>query len=569
MLNRSMGVLSLYLLPLVAITSLLTLLPEYAFAAPDAGDILRQQPTPPVVAPVQKPQIKAVAPAEADKDTGPKILVKGFLIQGALLIPEAELVAQLKDTVGKELSFRQLEGAASALTAYYFQKGYLARVILPEQDIKNGIVTLQVIEGKRGELRINSSGERIDTARVGRFVDRRVSQGNPMSITDLGEAINILNKQPGISATTSLAPGKIEGDIDVTVNASDKPLTTPFLGADNRGSYSTGEYQVIGGLFLSNPTGHFDRLSVIASASSGNTYGRMDYSIAVGDAGLRVGANFSGLRYRLTHPNFSALQSKGAADTFGLTFSYPLVSLTEFNLGLTGSYDDKRLVDDTVAGEAGNRIVTVGNLGLSGYMSGDSMVSFGTSLSFGKSNQRNADALLIDSLTRQTQGSFSKVSYNAGYLYPIASNWSFNAALRGQAASKNLDSTERFGLGGPSAVRGYPVGEASGDDGWLLVLTVSNSLTSKLAANVFLDTGRVRLNHNTWANWNASNTNLPNTYQLSGVGVGLDFRVSPEIVLNASIAKPIGTNPGRDVNGMNSDGKDNHARAWFGLASQF
>ena len=572
--NRSVAVLSLFRLPFVALVPLLILFPSLVWAAPDAGDILRQQPKPPAVAPAQPPVTPAV-PAEAEKDTGPKILVKGFRIQGAHLIPEAELAAQLKDVIGKELSFRQLRGTTFVLIAYYAQKGYLARVILPEQDIKDGIVTLQVVEGKRGSLHINSSGERIDAARVERFIDRRLANGDAMSIASLGEALNILNEQPGVAATSSLAPGKGEGDIDLLVTAVGKPLLGANLGLNNNGAAGTGELQASGGVILSNPTGRFDAASLTANVSNGTTYGRLDYSLAVGDAGLRLGANASHLYYHLTQASYSALNSTGSADTAGLTASYPVARRAEFNLSLTGSYDDKRLVDNTVAGETGNRHVTVSNIGLSGYtmgnpdsLFGSGVMSFGANLAFGNSDQRNAAALTTDSTTRKVQGSFSKVAYNAGYLRALTSNWSVNATLHGQIASKNLDSTERFNLGGPNGVRAYSVGEATGDDGWLLSLTASDKLSDALSANLFFDTGGIRLNRNTWANWNAANTNLPNTYQLSDLGAGFDWRISPTAFFSASIATPLGSNPGRDSNGHNIDGAGSHVRGWFSFNAQ-
>lgn len=576
MLNHPMGVLSFYRSSIVVLASLLTISPSLVLAAPDAGDILRQQPKPPTVAPAKKPKITPATPAEAEKGIGQKILVKGFRIKGAVLIPESELAALLNDFVGKELSFRQLHDSTYVLIAYYAQKGYLARVILPEQDIKDGIVTLNVIEGKRGNVRINSSGKHLDAARIERFIDHRLANGDAMNIANLGEALNILNEQPGIATTSSLAPGKSEGDIDLIVTSIGKPLVGYSAGINNNGSAGTGALQASGGISLSNPTGHFDAASLTANISDGNTYGRLDYSLAVGDAGLRLGANASHMYYHLTQSSFTALQATGTADTLGLTASYPLARRTEFNLSLTGSYDDKRLVDNTVAGETGNRHVTVSNLGVSGYtvgnpdsLLGSGVISFGGSYGFGNSDQRNAAALATDNTTRQVQGSFSKVAYNAAYLRPITQIWSFNATLHGQLANKNLDSGERFSLGGPDGVRAYPVGEASGDEGWLLSLVATDKLSDTLAANFFFDTGSVRLNRNTWADWNATDTNLPNTYQLSGLGAGVDWRISPNVLLAASIATPLGSNPGRDVNGMNSDGYSNHARSWLSLNAQF
>lgn len=553
----------LILLPVVCASTVLA-------APPDAGDILRQQPQAPVVVPDQKPPITPAITPGQEVDIGPRILVKGFRIMGANLIPEAELAAQLTGYVGKELSFRQLRKTTLVLIAYYVRKGYLARVTLPEQDIQDGVVVLHIVEGKRGGLRIDSKGERIDAARVERFVNSRLSSGDPFSIPSLGEVLNILNEQPGIGVTTSLLPGKGEGDIDVIINAAEKPLMGFFLGADNRGSTGTGVYQAVGGLVFSNPSGNFDMASIMVSASAGTTFGRADYSIAVQDAGLRVGINASSLRYRVIQSTFSALQARGTADTFGLTASYPLSRRADLSLSVAGSYDIKQLVDRTIAGETGNRRVAVAHVGLTGnmpYGAPGGVLSFGVGLSLGNGDQHNAAALAADRVTRKEQGGFAKVSYNAGYLWPIAQAWNLGASLRGQFVDKNLDSSERFGLGGPTGVRAYPVGEASGDEGQLLSVNLSRNLGNNLAANVFYDTGSVRLNRNTWANWNGANPNLPNTYRLSGMGVGLDWRVSSKIVLNASIATPLGSNPGRDATGMNSDGHGNHARAWFGLAA--
>ena len=547
-----------------------------AFAAPpSAGDILRQQPQPPTVVVPEAPPPAPPAPAEQEKETGPKILVKGFRIKGAHLIPEAELAAQLQGAIGKELSFRQLRATATILTAYYAKKGYLARVVLPEQEIKDGIVTLLVVEGKRGNLRVNSFGSRIDTARVGSFIDHRLAKGDTMNLSDLGEALAILNEQPGVLSNSSLVPGRGQGDIDLVVTTLDKPLFGAALSVNNYGMKSTGQLQEGGSLTLSNPTGHFDAASLTTNVSDGTTYSRLDYSLAAGDAGLRLGANASNLRYRLTQSSFSALQASGRADTVGLTASYPLARRSAFNLSLTGSYDDKKLVDDTVAGETGNHHVTVSNLGLSGYtlgnpdsLLGSGMASFGADLGFGNSDQLNAAALAADSTTRQEQGHFDKLAYNAGYLRPITSRWSINATLRGQFADKNLNSTERFYLGGPDAVRAYPTGEATGDEGWLFSLTATENVSDSLAAHVFLDSGSIVLNRNLWNNWNAGSPGVPNRYMLSGVGVGLDWRISPHVLVTSSIATPLGNNPG-SINGLNSDGSKVATRGWLGLNAQF
>lgn len=540
---------------------------------PDAGGLLRDQPKPPpVVAP--KPAPAAPAAASAPADGGPKVVVKSFRIVGASLIPDTELAEQLKDFVGQELTLAQLQRAAPTLVGYYARKGYLARVILPPQEIKDGIVVINVIEGRRGSLRIErKDGARVDGARVQGFVEQRLGAGEAMNIADLEEALNILNDQPGVTARSTVAPGSAERMVDVVVSADDKPLVNIAVSADNRGAKASGAQQLSGYLNLANPTGLFDAASVLVNASRGTSFGRLDYSLAAGNSGLRLGVNASVLDYDLVQAEFKALQANGTARTAGLSAAYPLFRKAEHSLSLGISLDAKRLRDLTVAGETSNRRVRVAGIGLSGFANdeafGGGTIQYEASVSAGKTEQRNAAALAADLATRQVEGSYSKFNYGLRRLQALGGDWSLSAALRGQSASKNLDSTERFVLGGPFAVRAYPVGEAAADAGWLLSLALGWRATEQLAASFFVDTGGVTLNENLWANWNAANPRLPNRYQLSGAGIGLDWRFAAQGVASFVIAHPLGSNPGRDANDRNVDGGTNGSRGWISINLQF
>lgn len=548
----------------------------HAQQVPDAGSLLREQPKPPALTPAPTQPTLPARPAADSADTGARVQVKGFRIEGALLISEAELVTQIKSAIGRELSFAQLQDLTTALTDYYGQRGFLARVILPPQDLKDGIVRYEVIEGRRGGLQVDNEGDRISTARVERMIDGRMPRGKTMDIAALGEALNIVNDQPGIDAKSSLSAGERRGDVDITVTTVDKPLATFGLNANNQGSRGTGELQAGASVSLANPSGHFDAASLLINSSDGTTYARADYSIAVGDMGMRVGVNASDLRYHLTQATFAALQANGTARTMGATASYPIARRKDFGLTLSGSLDQKFLLDRTITGETGNREVTVGSIALNGYalgtpqsFLGESSSNFGITLTSGHSDQRNAAALAADSATRQTQGGFTKIGYSAANIRQLASRLILNLSLRGQFAGKNLESTERFSLGGPSGVRAYPVGESGGDEGWLASVSLGYKSSDTLMFNVFLDSGSVTLNRNLYANWNAANPNLTNRYKLSGVGAGMDWRFSPNALLALSIATPLGSNPGRDTNNLNADGRRNSTRGWVSLNTQF
>jgi hemolysin activation/secretion protein len=104
--------------------------------------------------------------------------------------------------------------------------------------------------------------------------------------------------------------------------------------------------------------------------------------------------------------------------------------------------------------------------------------------------------------------------------------------LSGQWANKNLDSSEKFSLGGANGVRAYPQGEGIGDEGYLASLELRHDFTNTLQATVFYDTGSVTINRNPFGAAATDRT-------LSGVGVGVNAALAG-LYIRASLAWPIG-----------------------------
>lgn len=545
-----------------------------AQAPRDAGSLLRYQSAPPAAVPAPEPIPGPQLPNLEEVRKGPQFVVKAFRFTGAVLVPESELQARIADYRGQNVTFGILQVLAEYLTGYYLEKGYLARVLLPEQEIRDGVVTFRVVEGQRGSLDIDNQGRRVDGDRVAGIFNHHLGRGDAFSVARLDEAIAILNEQPGVQAATSLRAGAKEGEVAVVVSAADKPLLSGSASVNNNGGRASGRIQAQGLLNLNNPTGRFDAASLLVNASEGNKYARVDYSLAVGNRGLRLGVNAAALNYRIIQDDLKPLDLHGTARTFGVTALYPLARTRTFGLTLTGSHDRKKLVDLSATGETGNREVGVTSLGVVGNLrhqlaSRSALTSFGADLTFGEGDERNAGALAADSASRRANGNFSKLSYNAANLVDLPAQWSHLAVLRGQFAGNNLDSSERLSLGGPSAIRGYPTGEATGDEGWLLSLNLRRTFDNNLATTLFYDAGGITLNRDTWAGWNAGNPNLPNRYTLAGVGAALDWRFHPSALLSVSLAVPVGSNPGRDANNNNADGRGNRARLSLVLSAQF
>jgi hemolysin activation/secretion protein len=141
--------------------------------------------------------------------------------------------------------------------------------------------------------------------------------------------------------------------------------------------------------------------------------------------------------------------------------------------------------------------------------------------------------------------------------------------MNGQHAFDNLDSSERISLGGPTGIRAYPTAEANGDDGVTITAELRHQLFDKFQMVGFYDWGHIRLNHETWTGWNASNTAIQNEYELKSWGFGCRWNFMEGYELVGNVAKKINENPGMSDAGKDGDGTHRDVRGWLSIVKVF
>ena len=80
--------------------------------------------------------------------------VRAWEIEGVTLFEEDEVRGLLNGLSGKEISFAQVEEAVSVIERHYEENGFLARAVVPPQDVSSGLVMVEVLEARLGEIRI-------------------------------------------------------------------------------------------------------------------------------------------------------------------------------------------------------------------------------------------------------------------------------------------------------------------------------------------------------------------------------------------------------------------------------
>ncbi len=546
---------------------------------PDAGRIQQElergrvpgpAPRAPAAPVIEEPVRPALtAPASA------RFLVNGFRITRSTAFAEAELLALLKEFIGKELSLADLQRAADVITRVYRERGYfVARAYVPAQDIKDGIVEITVLEGKLDRVSVRPTGE---TRLRDRIVEATLRAALPadglIREDDLERGLLLLNDLPGVDVRSVLSPGAALGTSVVTAEVSEGPLVSGNLDFDNYGNKFSGPYRLGAALSLNDPSGYGDLLSARATASSGISYGRLAYQVPLGHSGLRFGGAYAETHYELCC-EFAPLQARGEARTVTLIAWYPFLRGRNLNLSGTAAYDARRYFNATLAGTTSDKKVNALTLGVNGdrrdFLGGGGLNSFGLAVSFGQLNLDGFAAdRAADDATARAHGGYARTAYSLARLQRLGETTFLYAALSGQLASGNLDSSEKFILGGPFGVRGYPTGEAAGDEGLLLNLELRRDVQPGLQLAAFVDHGEIRLHRDEWAGWQGANARIRNRYALSGYGVGLNWNQPGNFLLRASVAQRIGDNPGRDADDNDSDNTRNRTQLWLQAVKYF
>ena len=539
----------------------------FAQQPPSAGSQLQQIPPSPIP---QKAAPKIIlepstAQASAASDSV-KITVNSLKVTGARAYPEAELVSLTGFKPGSELTLGELRGMALKIAQRYRSNGYfVAQAYLPAQEIKDGVVTIAVIEGQYGKVVVRNKSNLSDDLVYSQLGG--INGGDAVAIAPLESRLLLLSDIPGVNVTSTLTPGASLGASDLIVDVTPGQRVTGSIDADNAGNRYTGEYRVGATVNVNNLAGRGDVASLrVLTSGSGLNYARGSYQMQFGKA--TVGVAYSWLGYELGR-EFANLQATGTAKIASVYGSYPLIRSRNTNLyGLLAfdakKFQDKRPLD--LDAPVQDRKAQV----LMATLRGDHRDSLGgggvTSLSLtGTAGNIDIETPFIrnlDAATAQSNGHFTKLSFSAMRLQSVTDTVSLYAGINGQLASKNLDSSEKMELGGMNAVRAYPEGEAFADQGYLLTLEArkrlpkfSEQMPGEIQLIGFVDTGSVTINKNPWVAGENHRT-------LSGAGVGLTWAENNNFMVRTYYARKLGS-------GTATSAPDKSGRFWIQAVKYF
>ncbi|MBF0133322.1 MAG: ShlB/FhaC/HecB family hemolysin secretion/activation protein [Magnetococcales bacterium] len=505
----------------------------------------------------------------------PRIEVNAFRVTGVTIVSQEEIDELLKPMTGKALSIDEIKQASEMVASHLRAKGYpLVQAFLPPQKIDSGRIEIAVQEGvvdgsdgSRG-VRVEGGGTLVKNEVIADQLASGVNPGLPLRLDNLERAVLLANDLPGIkSVKTTLEPGSLTGSTQVVAKVEETGPVTGTVWGDNYGSRYTGANRLNAQININSLSGMGERVSVNAAKASGMTSGKVAVQVPLGSTGAKLGTSYSQLVLDIDEEivPLSLSSETSVASLFG---SYPLVRSSKQNVWLTANYDAKHVANRFNGDNLNDRRIGLYTFGASGDLIDVFDGQMGWSAGYGLGNLNlggNTAYQATDAGTAQTEGHFGKLNWSLQRKQQLDAALSWTVAVNGMIGSKNLDSAEKFQLGGPTGVRAYPIGEGLGDSGWLGTTEVRYSFGQTDLGEpqlfTFFDTGRITQYDHLWED--ALSAGTPNDYRLSGVGVGAALVSDERGGVNLTWAKKVGSNPNPTSSGTDSDGTSKNARIWI------
>jgi len=468
-----------------------------------------------------QPQLPAV-PAPDPLDV--TIRVEQIQIVGSTAFTAEELQGAVRSFIGKDVTYEELLAIRTQITQLYRDRGYTTSgAFLPPQDLTDGSLTIQVVEGVLERLDIQGL-ERLQPGYIRSRIGRAATP--PLNLHRLEEALHLLRLNPLFDRVQAeLSAGTAPGLSVLTLTIQEASALTLGVAGENYDSPSVGSMS--GRIYAShrNFSGLGDRFTAEVRDTRGLTQYSIGYEVPLnprdGTLSLRLTSGGS----RIIETPFEPLGIRSQSSTISLGFRQPLIltPTTEFAAAIfLDLRESETFLFDTIpfsfspGPERGKSQVTAlrfsqdwVNRSNNRVLAARSQFNLGLPLFNATLNDRGVDAEFFS-----WNGQFQWVE-------AFSPDTILVARLGAQIAFDSLLPLEQFSLGGLDTVRGYRRNQRVADSGIVgsleLRLTVLRDPGGWgiLEVSPFFDFGTV---------WNRDGTLTPISGPTTLASVGLGAR---------------------------------------------
>jgi hemolysin activation/secretion protein len=269
-----------------------------------------------------------------------KIQLKVVEFSGNTVVSNEQLQKIAQPFIGTPIFVNQLEELRQKISEYYSDQGYMnSGAVLPDQNFKDGIIRLQIIEGKLKEIRVTGT----EWLSPDYISDRLQTDANqPLNITELRQRFQLLLLDPLIERmNASLIPGTQRGEsiLDIAVTRA-RPYQL-MLSTDNYRPPSIGSQQGKLSGWIRNLTGFGDTIDGSVVYSEGSLGGSGGFSVPLNAYDTRFHFHFDINNASVIEEPLKQIDIKSEYLAFEFGLVQPLIQSLNRNFSVGVSFNVK------------------------------------------------------------------------------------------------------------------------------------------------------------------------------------------------------------------------------------
>jgi len=399
-------------------------------------------------------------------DEPAEIVLNGVEFDGNTVFSDAELLALVKDRLGKKVNIEELEGVRKAVSKHYFDHRYVnSGAVIDEQDMAGGVLKIRVVEGYLDAVNVMNQGW-LRSGYLRKRVHREV--GTPLNLDDLKLALELIQRDDKIrKINTALVPGEELGQSHLDMIVTEKKLFDVGVGISNRRPPSVGAEEAevflgtknltsLGDTLRANYTFTQEGMREVDFGDAGNYSLFYSLPLTRWDTTLELGLTQSD--YAILEEPFEALDIQSDTRLYTVALRQPLYRdfQHEFSVTLKGEH---RRSEVLVSGElfsispgsvGGQTRITALRLSPEYvYRSQERVIAARTTFSFGLDK---LDPIMTEDFDRK----YFTWMTQASWVESVSSNDTLLVVkLFHQYTDQKVVSMEQFSLGGMNTIRGY------------------------------------------------------------------------------------------------------------------
>ena len=468
----------------------------------------------------------SVSAASANDDGFP---IRAYSVSGATLVTTADIESVVAPYVGESRKFSDIEAARLAIRQLYTTRGFsTVGVNVPEQEISDGKIRLNVVEPRLSQVRIIGSKHH-DEHNIRQSVPAMVEGAMPNTVK-VAESLRLANENPVKQTQVLFKAGKQPDELEALVRVEDTPPSKTFISLDSTGNTATGEARLGIGWQHANL---FNRDHVLTL--NFQTSPTQPDDVVVFGVGYRIPlynladsldfhAGYSNVDSGTINNDF---QVSGKGLLFGARYNLNLRKQSDFEHRVVFGLD-YRAYENTVdfLGTPLGTDVTVHPVSatyIGRWEDRTTQLTYQAGIHQNIPGGSNGSDTDFNAARAGADAGYNMIRYGASIRHMLKDDWRINATLEGQIATEPLIPGEQFGLGGMNSVRGFGERTVSGDRGWRASIELSGPDIGKLTG---LTDARLRLS--TFVDGGAATRLNPQVGEIprtgiASVGVGMTF----------------------------------------------